>query len=137
MQLPDNCFGRRWPVGVYTFEMSVGTYYDISEAGLGDRCVFWNLFGYAAGSTMGWTVFSFALGDQLPVNDAEFDALEPLFSDVGLLLPPRRELAVGGATGPVFLPMRLPVQAQGRRIVGRFDIQGASSAPPESPIPAI
>ena len=41
MQLPDCCFSRRWPVGVSWLGEAVSVGYDISEAGLPERCVIW------------------------------------------------------------------------------------------------
>lgn len=125
MQLPDCCFGRRWPVGVYATAVEIGTYYDISEAGLGDRCVVWQVSYISASSFGGAAIYALSLGDVLPVNDAQFDALDPIFSDVGRRIPARRGVDVGETGQIITLPLRYPVQAQGRRLVGRFEIISA------------
>ncbi len=131
MQLPDCCFGRRWLVGVYSTDVALGTYYDISEAGLGDRCVVWNLMANAGTSTAGITEISIALGDVLPTTDAEFDALAPLFSDLGRRDADRRALVIGAFAIAINLTMKLPVMAQGRRLVGRFEVLGVEIATPQ------
>ncbi len=132
MQLPDCCFGRRWLVGVYASDSLVATYYDISEAGLGDRCVVWQAAIIGGGGAVGVMNAALALGDVLPANDAQFDALEPLLSDLGRRGADRRAIDVGGFGMFMFFTMRLPVMAQGRRLVGRFEIETADPAPPQA-----
>ncbi len=132
MQLPDCCFGRRWPVGVYATGFTANTYYDISEAGLGDRCVFWNLAIHGGGASTTVGNIAISLGDVLPATDAEFDALEPLFSDIGRRGADRRAIDIGGFGMFNHWPMRYPVMAQGRRLVGRIEITGADVAPTQA-----
>ncbi|GAH72945.1 unnamed protein product, partial [marine sediment metagenome] len=43
MQLPDHCFGRRWLVSVIGARSEIGPAFDISEAGLPEWTVIWNL----------------------------------------------------------------------------------------------
>lgn len=130
MQLPDHCFGRRWPVGVYASTGGTGTYYDISEAGLGDRCVVWQASYWTGGEATARLLVSLSLGDVLPVTDAEFDALEPVFSDLGRIRLARRGIDLAGVGVFVSFLMRLPVMAQGRRLVGRFEVLASALAPP-------
>lgn len=130
MMLPDHCFGRRWPVGVYSENTAADVYYDISEAGLGDRCVIWQAIVYHSGPDTTALNISLALGDQMPADDAEFDALEPLFSDLGRRFEGRRVIDQGSFMSLLSIPMRMPIQAQGRRLVGRFAIAWAPAIPP-------
>lgn len=130
MQLPDHCFGRQWPVAVHALSQGVGVYFDISEAGLGDKCVIWQAMYFVTGPFSSTTFVSLALGDVLPTTDAEFDALEPLFSDVGRRLAGRRVVDLAGLGLFVTIPMRLPVAAQGRRLVGRFQVVLEAVGPP-------
>ncbi len=69
MQLPDHCFGRRWPITLLTPVVQTVTYYDISEMALPEKCVIWELvfygYGVLGGELTGW---SFALGDVLPTT---------------------------------------------------------------------
>ncbi|GAH71756.1 unnamed protein product [marine sediment metagenome] len=134
LMLPDHCFGRRWPVGVYADGVVANKYYDISEAGLGDRCVVWQAIFYTTGADTTGLRISLSLGDQMPADDAEFDALEPLFSDLGRLFEGRRFIDQGGGGQVISIPMRVPIQAQGRRLVGRFQIVWGSVMPPSAVI---
>ncbi len=130
MQLPDCCFGRRWPVGVYAGSNTTAEYYDISEAGLGDKCVIWSVHFISQGSATSLLRFSLALGDTLPTTPAQFDALEPLFSDLGRRDVTRRILDLGGFGVQINIPMRYPVMAQGRRIVMFLQIVGSDISQP-------
>ncbi|MBA7469582.1 hypothetical protein ES707_04864 [subsurface metagenome] len=132
MQLPDCCFGRRWPVGVYAAEGGIGQYYDISEAGLGDRCVVWQVTYAGGGNWEGVSSIALALGDVLPAGIAEFDALQPLFSDLGKRGAVRRAVDIGSGGVVITLQMRLPVHAQGRRIVALIEITAAEATGPQA-----
>lgn len=120
MQLPDSAFGRRWAIGVSCQKEEVGTCYDISEAGLPERCVIWQLYIIATSTAFATYSFSLALGDVLPVNDAQFDANEYLFRDIGQHVLPRRELITGVMCPAIDLRMRKLVETGGRRLIGRF-----------------
>jgi len=121
MQLPDCCFGRRWPV-IFSFrKTTVGVDYFISEIGLPDKCVLWELFIKATSTTVYVTAFdilvSLALGDNLPTTDAEFIALENMF-------PEADEFTAGVRLIRGYLHLtrlRKPYTAQGRRSVLRTE----------------
>lgn len=132
MQLPDCCFGRRWPVGVYAGAGTMGTHYDISEAGLGDKCVIWSLALITGGASTASHRISLAMGDVLPTTLAQFDAFEPLFSDLGMRGAARRSIYLGAFGIVVNLTMRQPVMAQGRRLVGLFEIVAADIVAPQA-----
>lgn len=120
MQLPDCCFGRRWPISVSMEQATKATYYDISEAGMPERCVIWSFVPWMSGYTAEFVDVSLALGDVLPANDAEFDANEVLFRDIGVIAGGRRRVTLSHNPGPLVLPLRLPIEATGRRLIGRF-----------------
>ncbi|MBA7611089.1 hypothetical protein ES703_18305 [subsurface metagenome] len=128
MQLPDCCFGRRWPIGVSVFGDEVTTYYDISELALPERCVIWKLNLSCPMYSTAIIYTSLALGDQLPVADAQFDAMEPLFRDIGALLAGRRVVNFNRMGGAIDVSMRMPVATNGRRLVGRFEWLAAAAA---------
>lgn len=69
---------------------------------------------------------SLALGVQLPVADAQFDAMEPLFRDIGAINGSRRTVSFNRMGGAIDISMRMPVAAAGRRLVGRFEWSAAS-----------
>lgn len=120
MQLPDHCFGQKRIVSVHTVTAGMAPLFDISEAGLSDRCVVWEIFLAYTYGTVIFVNISLALGDRLPANDAEYLALEQLFRDFGVRVAGYRYYQVGGPDGFARIPLRQLVLAQGRRLVGRF-----------------
>lgn len=121
MQLPDCAFGRRWPVAVQQEQETVATFFDISELALPEACVIWNCGIWSPYYAMVDITISLALGDVLPTTDAQFDAYETLFRDVGVIVAGRRTIRMIRSPGTYNIPMRLPVAATGRRLVGRFE----------------
>jgi len=119
MQLPDCCFGRRWPI-IFSGHGSVPnvTMYFISEMALPEKCVLWELSTAVRGNfTAGLPEVAYAirLGDQLPATAAEFVAMEDL-------LPSCDEI---DATARIFRDrlvlrrLRMPIASAGRRLVLR------------------
>jgi len=117
MQLPDCCFGRRWPI-VFTGWNTVALYaLYISEIGLPDKCILWELWLSALGTEPGWVLedmsLTLSLGDKLPATLLEFRALENMFpeadeiEDTERLLRPNFHLT----------NLRKPYHSQGRRVV--------------------
>lgn len=121
MQLPDNCFGQRWPVHVGVKTTSSVPHYDISESGLPERCVIWGFYIVVSGVSTSYVEVTFALGDMLPTTEAEFGANEMLFHDLGVPFGAIRFIRTIPYSGLGFIPMRKYVAAGGRRLIGRFD----------------
>ncbi len=121
MQLPDSCFGTRYPVTVFAPAVQPGTIYDISEMGLPEYCVIWEIvffsWGVVGGMLYGW---SFVLGDQLPTTDAEFDANEVMIKDLGGVLGGRKSILANSDRGVAFRNLKIPIHSMGRRIIGRY-----------------
>ena len=121
MQLPDHFFGRRYVVGLFVPVVAMGTKYDISEMALPEYCVIWELvffsYGTAGDLLYGW---SFVLGDQLPTTDAEFDANELLFKDLGGYLAGRKSILCNSNRGLALRNLRILIHSAGRRIIGRY-----------------
>lgn len=122
MQLPDHCFGQRWPVSVSFFKVDAGTIFDISELALPDVAVIWFYYISMTGGSIGTGRIKLALGDFLPANDAQFNAYEPLFRDLGVIDAGHRYVTSTYQGYPVNFPMRKLIYPQGRRLVGRFVI---------------
>ncbi len=124
MQLPDCCFGRRWPVvfgGVITAPTS--TVYYISELALPERCVLWELGVGSEGVTTKLrmlTNYSFKVGDQLPATAAEFVAMEDMFPGCDEVLNGARIMR----DGVVLRRLRVPIASAGRRVVLRVGVPG-------------
>ena len=130
MQLPDCVFGRRWEIIFAHNFIAPAVEYRISDLGLPDVCVLWEIHTWQQEITTGaagiWAYSSLALGDQLPATAAEFLSLESLLSGC-------QEVVAGVEIirGVMHLTkLRKPVEAQGRRVVvsmtsvqaGAFDI---------------
>lgn len=117
MQLPDECFGRRWPVFLHMDVSVGGTNWDISEASLPDVTIIWEYSSWSDQFDKDCPFFRLALGDVLPATTAEMDALEPLFRGYGLQGPEPR-LISGPTHSPAHLDrLKMPVAANGRRLV--------------------
>lgn len=127
MQLPDHCFGRRWPI--ITSRVIAGTAVDewLVEAPLPDKCILWSTLVQFISEAFTDNYFKLALGDHEPANDAEFDAFERVVS--GDYENATDEGAVYVIVNILMgFSCRLPLFPQGRR----FAIQ-ASNAHPVTP----
>lgn len=120
MQLPDHCFGRKFPIILGIRSTDVLNHYLISEIGLPEACVLWEIWfnsiggdGAFLGNVPG--TISLALGDRLPATDAEFNALETLFPEVDEILTGARTIRA-----PLSLKLRKPYRVSGRRVVARW-----------------
>jgi hypothetical protein len=117
MQLPDWCFGRRYLVSLFLQSTGGNITFDISEIALSDITVLWNVAYQWYGEALEITWFKLVLGDQIPANVAEFDALEPLIPGFGAQGAEPRTIHCVGLDGQVSIPLRMPIFAQGRRPV--------------------
>lgn len=120
MQLPDWCFGRRWPVSVAVTLTGAAAVFDRSDPQLPDRFVVWEVV-----VMMPWTAscsieVALATGIELPPNTATFDQLP-------LLMPHIRSIA--GTPGAIdvnylflmsVVKVRIPVENSGGHLIGRF-----------------
>lgn len=117
MQMPDHFFGRRWPVGLFAGGVGAGTYYDISELALPERCVLWEVIWWNTSEWVPGDSFRLALGDQLPANVGMMNNLEPLLRDVGIPGPEPRFITCTAFSVSSRLRMRKPIISSGRRVV--------------------
>ncbi len=122
MQLPDHCFGQRWPVSVSFLKVNQATIFDISELAFPDVAVIWYYYISMTGGSASVARVKLALGDALPVDNAQFNALEPLMREIGVWDGVGRFLSTTFQGYPVNFPMRKLIYPQGRRLVGRFNI---------------
>lgn len=120
MQLPDCCFGRRWPV-LLRFAATEGfQHYDISEMSLPEKCVLWELgfWCWDAAQTAPWFV-SLKLGDQLPATDAEFVALADFMSGFGQYFGGVYRMSGVWNSSIWIRNLKVLIPSAGRRLVGR------------------
>lgn len=119
MQLPDCCFGRRWPI-IFTLVTTAPTnYFRISEITLPDVCVLWELFVHAVSENTYVILYnraiSLALGDHLPADDAQFTAMANMFPEANEL-----DNDIRSIRGHLCLTnLRKPYKAQGQRVILR------------------
>ena len=116
MQLPDECFGSRWPIFFAGGVAAANTGYYISEMALPERCVIWELFIHLTSqggmAIENWDMdFIYKLGDQLPTA-ANLAAMETLFKGVDFIQAAEKTLRPFSGV----LRMRMPVASSGRRI---------------------
>lgn len=127
MQLPDNCFGRRWPIGLYGTLTDADAAFDIAEFALPERTVIWEVSLVHCGG-LGMSVdVAFALGDHLPASDAEFNVMESLCSGIISSNGRRGHFEIPSIAQITYSMLRIPVAVSGRRIVARF-IRGPGAA---------
>jgi len=120
MQLPDNCFGRRWPIGFAQLTPDAEPHFEICETGLPEVCVIWSISTVCIGTFSSGINIQLRLGDNMPATDAEFLAFEPLIDDITGTGAVRNSIVVPGISGPHRFPIRKVVASAGRRLVGRF-----------------
>ncbi|GAI24009.1 unnamed protein product, partial [marine sediment metagenome] len=107
-----------------------GTFYDISEAGLPEACVIWELVVGNMRYSTATVEINLALGDVRPTTDAIFDGMEPLFRDIGTLVAGRRGFYTFRDARVTALWLRRFVPTGGRRLVGRFVWDTANTSNP-------
>lgn len=121
MQLPDCCFGRRWPISVSFHQPVVAEVFDISKTALPEKCVIWEVFYYAYGEDVDYARVALALGDQLPADMAAFDLNEQIIHQLGRHSQIEYLMYIGANSGPLVIPLKIPLAAGGRRLIGRFE----------------
>ncbi len=119
MQLPDHCFGRRWPVGL-GFTLATGAAeYDMAEGALPDRMVVWGVNITAEGSPTATNHIELAMGDRAPKTEAEVELLEKIFTGIKASDGDFGQFEATPAGGSMLTNLRMPVASQGRRLVGQ------------------
>ena len=83
MQLPDWCFGQRYPVCCNPQSYNDALGWDISEISLPESFVLWEFLWDNYAQTGAGDYIRVALGDQLPTSHAMFMLNEPLIQGLG------------------------------------------------------
>ncbi len=128
MMLPDHCFGTRRVITMCGEGKIVEPAFDISETGLGERTVVWGAGVWNILADTDSSFVRFKLGDQVPANLAEFNALEDMFPEMACLAGYRSIMVVRGTTGLLWFPMRRMFQTSGRRIVAALGSTSLTAA---------
>jgi len=121
MRLPDWCFGRKWAMGEALTVDPEATGFVISQDGLPEVCVIWEVWGQISAPTWGIGSVEFRIGNQLPANLAEFRQLEPLFGPVGEIGIVRSTFITGSMGDFRVLGIKQKVEAGGRNLVMRME----------------
>jgi len=128
MQLPDYCFGRRFPIMAVVHTGGIGIGWDISEIGFPEICVIWELH-FSGRKPEGSTVLHrIALGDQLPTATAMMDGLEPLFPGFGAQGISPRVFLTKGEDILELRRLKMVVRTSGRRLVLEAENTGAAAS---------
>lgn len=118
MQLPDHMFGRRWLVSITCYGHDQITDWGTTLASMPERFVIWDMHLQRAFKSVDSLYWTFRLGDVVPANAAEFNAMELLFPDITGTLFGRSSFTVDYTECPHFHSLRMPIQGSGRKIVG-------------------
>lgn len=117
MQLPDCCFGRRFPVACALDATEPGAVWDIAEVAFPERFVLWELSVWNTGELEGLEQWKLAMGDHLPAAQPEFDAMEPLIPGLGLQGAEPRIIRTAIGISWSLVNLKMPIAAMGRRMV--------------------
>ena len=121
LELPDHLFGRRHVVGCFSTITGGVTVFDISETALPEKAVIWEVNIHTTGPSSSIGSVSLALGDHLPVADAEFNAFEQLLPDVGFVAGTRRDIYVCDTCCFALKNIKVGISSTGRRLVMRYN----------------
>lgn len=96
MQLPDCCFGKRWPIMISGSVGAAITEFNVSGQTLPDKWVLWELDVIIWPSADVYTgrLFhtSIAMGEHKPANEAEFDKLDGILPGASYMSNGRKTL---------------------------------------------
>ena len=117
MQLPDWCFGQRWPVCVSNSTGLGVTKWDISEVAFPNVGVIWEVLLPTYYMTLADDWFRLALGQQVPKNTAMMDKLDPLIMGLGRQGAEPRKIGGFSYHSMSIRKMRKVMEFQGRKLV--------------------
>ena len=119
-QLPDWVFGRRWPIALGQNAINTATVWDITEAGLPDRTMIWEIVLNSPGSVDAVAIVGLRIGEMIPATVAEFTGLQPLFNDVVDHTGARSSMIMQPGSATALRMLRVPVELQGKKIIAQF-----------------
>lgn len=119
MQLPDEEFGQRWPLGMYCTLSDANPVFDIVEAPLPEKTIIWEIQMSVGGSLNINAEIIFAIGDQLPTSDAEFFENEILFRECEGATGNRGGFIIECLQGKAISKIKVMLNTAGRRLIMR------------------
>lgn len=126
LQMPDEYFGRRFPIFLQAEQSQEGSSWDISEIALPDICILWHVNILSQRLVTSNDYFRLALGDQLPTTTAMMDALEPLLPGFGEQGAEPRHIILPFYGQAFDFPCRVPLATSGRRPILEVTEEGAN-----------
>lgn len=117
MQLPDWCFGTRYPVGVAVRSPVTNPGWDISEISLPEMAVLWEVVFW---SPKGYTEIDsirIGLGMKLPTSTAQMDLTTELLKGCGRFATQKRSYLTFGAEVVNVNRIRLPIATGNRKLI--------------------
>ena len=117
MQLPDHCFGRRWPVSICIDSPTVAFTWEISKFSLPNRFIVWEVGVWNSSGDARTVLTKFLLGNVRPANLVEANQLDGVFGEVWGHDDIQNYFEYN-CGGDLFLRrLKLPVHSQGRRLI--------------------
>ncbi|NVM23073.1 MAG: hypothetical protein HWN68_14980 [Desulfobacterales bacterium] len=120
MQLPDWCFGRKWLVGLHAELTGASSKFDLSEFNLPDIAVIWEVTFMVARVSSTSVRFTLALSDHQPVDDADFEKLEPVLKHVKSRMGFRYSLEANDLMAIRLSELKTPIESKNRRLACKF-----------------
>lgn len=125
--LPDCCFGRIWPITLTVRGEAGAVAWDISEIGLPEDFVIWEVSAWSPDIWTAADFFRLAIGDQLPVAVAEMNLLPPLIPGFGITGPEPRQIYFAGYAWMGVRRMKMNGRSGGGRIILEVDPGAATT----------
>ena len=128
MQLPDFCFGRRWPIQS-TGNPAAGLYeWVLNPSSLPERMVVWSAYMAVRQATWALGHAAFKLAEHIPANVAEFRTMESVFKEMQGPNLGESEIIVGGMGAQTQIHCRHLVRTTARRLMfGFYNPSGTES----------
>lgn len=127
MQLPDWCFGSRFPVGVAARTAAGVITWDMSEVGLPERAVLWEVSFWCPEDYTQVDGFRMGLGRVLPTTQAEMTANTQLLKGCGRWVAGARHFNMFGAQTPAIRSMKVPFETAGQNLILEVDPAAAKT----------
>lgn len=124
MQLPDHVFGQRFLVSVQLAFTGLTSGFAMAEIGLPEQCVIWEFGWVSQHEAVKTYVWDIALGNVLPTSIAQFNLLEPLFSNFGERVGTDFFMTGNGPSSLSIRNLRMPLTPSARNLVVRINSQG-------------
>jgi len=126
MQLPDWCFGQRWPIVLSAVPAAVPAAFEQSRAALPERIVIWSVGVWCVGTFNESATITLALADVAPTTEAEWDVLTLVFPGAQVSGNPVYDFWVVSTSSIIVPSFRMPVQTSGRKLCARIATAGGT-----------